>query len=223
MTTIFSVLFFLLAAFSFSFVLWKKLREDYENDKIFKFTIYIFVGLVIGWWIAVVFAPKFSFWITVFTPFLAGSYVHRQLGLKFFETIDAFAPSWFSFLFFSYSGLLLAHLLRLEDLNIKYSTWFVFAEVLLTIGSIVFYKYALARYRKFSWYPSGKVGFAGLTSLAGYFMIRSLINFIASIFSATQFFKISSVIVSVEVVNGIIGLIVSGVILYVLYLRSGRR
>jgi hypothetical protein len=223
MSTFFSVLFFLVGAFSFSFVLWKKLREDYKNEEIFKFTIFIFLGLFIGWWIALTFARSFSFWITILVPFIAGTYVHRRLGLRFFEIIDALAPAWFAFLFFSYSGVFLSHLINTHSFNFKLPTWFVLAEIALSLGSTVLYRYLLVRYRKFSWYPSGKVGFAGLASLGVYFIIRTLFNVIGSIADPTILFRLGNIGISVEVLNAIIGLLLAGVSLYVLYSRSGRK
>lgn len=223
MSTFFTVLFFLLGAFAFSFVLWKKLREDYANEDIFKFTIFIFIGLVIGWWIAGSFARDFSFWLTILVPFILGTYVHRRLGLKFFELIDALSPAWFSFLFFSYSGVFLSHLVHSNSLNIKTPTWFVIGEIILSIASIFLYRFLLVRYRRFSWYPSGKVGFAGLSSLAVYFIVRSLFETIASIVSPTILLHLGKINLSVEVVDAIIGIGLAGITLFVLYSRSGRK
>ncbi len=223
MSTFFSILFFLIAAFSFSFVLWRKLKDDYYNAEIFKFTIFIFIGFVAGWWIALSFANSFSFWITIIAPFIVGSYVHRRLGLRFFEVIDALAPAWFAFLFFSYSGVFLSHIINQNSLVLKIPTWFVLAEIVLALFSTVFYRYLLVRYRRFSWYPSGKVGFAGLASTGIYFIVRSLINIVASIISPTIFLNLGRVGISVELINAIIGLLLAGVVLYVLYSRSGRK
>lgn len=223
MSTFFTVLFFCLGAFFFSYTLWKKLREDWANNEIFKFTLVIFMGFLLGWWAASLWFPSFSFWITILAPFLAGTYVHKKLGFRFFEVIDALVPAWFSFLFFSYSGVLIAHWIRFASIVAHVATVFVIAQLFAVIGSIVLYKYLLKRYRRFSWYPSGKVGFAGLASLAFYFLLRTIISIVAHFAAPTNIVSLPYFSLSVEIFNAIMGLGLMAFTVFVLYSRSGRK
>lgn len=186
----------------FSFVLWRRLKEDYPHEQIFFLTLlFLFVGFL-----SLVIIDKrlgdFSFWGVFVINILAGFYFIKKLGFKFFESIDALAPSWFWFIFF----FSLAGFLRdwKNIMSLSYPT--------AALLSLFTYHFLLARYRRFSWYPSGKVGFAGFFSLAAYFVLQALVaiykTLVLSFNSASVDFA----------VNGLLSL----VLVFIVYMRSGR-
>lgn len=166
-----SILAFLvnfLSFFVFAFVLWRRLREDYPNNKIFLLTLGLVGSMVVGNW---VFGrwPYFSFWASLLLGVSIGAYLVKKLDMRLFEVVDAVAPAWFWFLMLggpaspSQSGLTGFLSTRAPGALVEPAM----AGVAL-LGFTLFN----ARYRTFSWYPSGKIGFAGLAALALYFLSR---------------------------------------------------
>lgn len=213
MLTFFSTLTFLLGMFLFSFVLWRNLREDYSDEQIFYLTLGFFFGGGLGGLVAGKFLPP-DFWFWGFIAgFLAlGVYVVLKLKIKFFDAVDSVVIStlWFLMLFY------LSRLLRGSfPGGFLLDTSFVLASIEFFISgiSIVLFYIFIVSYRSFSWYISGKIGFAGLASLACFFLTRSLIavykGWVISFSSWWVDFFLSLVC--------FFGLVV------VVYLRSGRR
>ena len=84
--------------------------------------------------------------------------------MKFYETLEAFIISafpWLSFIFLLDS---------VTDSSL--SSFLAFIAILI----FVFISYYLdAHYKNFTWYRSGKIGFAGIVTLSLFFIARSLL------------------------------------------------
>jgi len=224
MSTLVSIFFNFVSIFAFSYVLWKKLKEDYHHDTIFKFTLTILAGAGAGWWVGESWAKDFVFWL-VFAGGGGAGYIYlRRLNLKFFEVIDAISLGTFYFLFLHYLGR--------SIILFALPNYFFIANASLSVLLIFLYVYLARDYRGFRWYPSGKVGFAGLFTLSLFFLGHGLGALVKHFQDPVIFFQYSPLSLSVEVINVIIPLglmadiIISltlfGILTKVLYVRSGR-
>lgn len=213
---------YLSAFFLFSFILWKRLKEDYTNEQIYGWTLRILLVELIVLWIVQVWLPDVTFLILFLTTAASGYILLGKIGIKFFEFIDAFAPAWFTFALLSWIGASMGQgqeaFFNLNNLIIR-----VIPEFLISILSLYLFLFFLKRYRRFSWYPSGKVGFAGLTSLLIFFFLYSFLQIYTHIVEPTSLPYIKLPYLTLELLNGIIGLVLSGCLIYMVYLRSGRK
>lgn len=157
-----------LAAFAgilvFLFIFWKRLKEDYSSEIIFKTASAILIGILAFWLISLKFYAQGFLWFA-FLGALSGLgfafYSHRVM---FYETLEAFVISvlpWLSFFF-------------LKDSVTRSSliSFFAFLSVLVFI--FIFY-YLDVHYKRFAWYKSGKIGFSGLATTGLIFTVRSAI------------------------------------------------
>lgn len=186
----------------FSFVVWRKLREDYTDDQIFTLTLSLTVIAGIGNFLLSQYLAQFPFWPQAVFIFLGLFYLIRKMNMKFFEAADAFAPAWFIFYLFFLVGVFIEEGLLLN----KYS------ELFAPIVALLAYQFFQKNYRRFSWYPSGKVGFAGLAALVIFFAIRAPV----AIYS-------SGMVLLGGIVDGIASLVLTILLLAALYRRSGRQ
>lgn len=194
--------FYTLGVLSFSFILWKRLREDYPYEPVFSATLILLgIGLLAAGFLGA--AGDLSFWVGTLLVSAAGFYTIKKLGFKFFEFVDAVVPAFFLLSFFV--GLASA----VKSLTNPVSL----AQAAVPLFSLVTYNFFFARYRRFSWYPSGKVGFAGLSSLGVYFTARGAVVFykvgVLSLDSTLLFDAAGSVLLFLLFV-------------FILYLRSER-
>lgn len=201
MSTIASLLLTLLGLFLFSFFLWRKLKEDYGSDRIFTFTLWLFIGIFSGVWLAKGDA-LLSSWLPVIGTTLVSLYFIRRYSFRPFELLDALSASWFYLSLFLFS----AASLKSEEGKI----FLAFASIAAV--SLLLHRFFEKRYRRFSWYPSGKVGFVGLGSFAVYFFLRGLVE----IFSPFVLFSNSS-----EILSATLSLVLALSLATTLYLRSG--
>ena len=154
----------IIAVLSFLYIFWKRLREDYVASQIFTVAFYILFGLVIGGVGAHYYLPKFTFWIS-FMGAVIGLWIGvTRYRLRIFETIEA-----------AVAGALLilasVHIIELlEELNMISGIWEG-----VVIALIILYYLLGKHYKKFTWYASGRVGFAGMSVIGIYFIIRCLI------------------------------------------------
>jgi len=159
-----SILANILGVFVFLFVFWKRLREDYSSEIIFKTAFYIFIGILIGFLISLKFIPAASFWLAFIGAALGLGFAILRLKVKFYETFEALAVSsfpWISFIFLLDSVI-----------HSSLSSFLGFVAILI----FVFISYFLdTHYKNFTWYKSGKIGFAGLLTLGLFFMVRSVL------------------------------------------------
>jgi len=158
------ILFNVLGIVIFLFLFWKKLKEDYISAQIFSSAFLIIVGIFGFYLISKFYMVTWWFWFG-FIGFIVGLVIAiLKFGLRPYETFEAALISilpWIS-------------LLYLND-SIKSASWISLIGFAITGGIIFLYIFLNSKYKNFTWYKSGRVGFAGLTSLGIYFLIRGLI------------------------------------------------
>lgn len=143
------------------FLLWKRLKDDYHYEKIFNLGFIIFFGLATGYFVAKSFVPSYWFWTQIFfvtASFLIG--VIKQ-KMKFFESLDALIIGLLPWLGLTY----LSDAISKSSLSSFLAFW-------ITLIFVFLFFFLNSQYRKFSWYKSGRVGFAGITVAALFFLAR---------------------------------------------------
>lgn len=207
MATVIYSFFLILAVFVSSFVFWRKLKEDYSYNDTFKFTLLAVAGSMIGQWLGNKWAPNFIFWITVCGMFLASLYSIKKFSFKFYEVIDAGSLAFFWFLLFSNLAPLSSFLVS-PTTDLK----FLLIKIALILISMFIYKFLLKNYRKFSWYPSGRIGFVGMASLAVYLSFYALFSVLTSGFKD---------VLSDGAINAIIAVSLTSILGFGIYKRAG--
>jgi hypothetical protein len=166
-----------LAILGFLFLFWKRLKEDYENTQIFSFSFIIAGFIILGFSLGMLLYGKLNthilsshgFWFWgAFISGCNGFYIaYYKLKLRFFETLEA---AGLGFLFFSFTFSLINSILN-HDVRLLF---FALIQALL----IALFYFLDKRYKRFTWFKSGKVGFAGLMVLAIFFLTRAVVALI---------------------------------------------
>lgn len=149
----------------FLFLFWKRLKEDYAAEIIFKSAFYILAGILIGWTVSFKLLPQAFLWTSFLGAILGLSLAVRTFKVRYYETLEALVIGslpWVSLIF-------------LKD-SVLTSSLSSFAAFLITLVIIFLYYYFDQHYKSFSWYKSGKIGFSGLATLAIIFLIRAAIS-----------------------------------------------
>lgn len=151
----------------FFFFLWKRLKDDYHYEKIFNFGFFILLGLVIGYSVSGYFLKEYWFWtdLIIVSLFFVLNIIRQKM--KFFETLEALIISllpWMGFVFLSDS--------------ISKSSLSSFLLFWITLIVVFFFFLLDSQYRKFTWYKSGRVGFAGVVTGFAFFMSRIILYLI---------------------------------------------
>lgn len=157
-----SILINILGVVVFLFIFWKRLREDYSSEIIFKTSFDILIGILAGFLISLRFTPESFFWFAVLGAMIGLGLSIFRFRVKFYETFEAFIISsfpWISFVFL------------LDSItHSSFNSFMAFIAILI----FVFISYYLdAHYKNFTWYKSGKIGFAGIVTLSLFFIVRS--------------------------------------------------
>jgi len=198
------------------------MREDYTNSQIFSYTLFSLLGSLAGLWLANTWIPELSFFLTILF-FIGSSYfLLKHLSIKFFEYIDGFAISLFYFFLFFRAGQFLDQVSYLS-FGLNFTLILFILHMIVPIICISCFKYFLKNYRRFSWYPSGKIGFAGLTSLVIFLLFQAMLRIGDLIINPNLIFNIPYLPITSQILEviGLIGLCLGFV--FVVYLRSGRR
>src|SRR3989344_4045539 len=148
----------------FLFIFWKRLKDDYAAEIVFKSATYILIGILATWFISVKFFPEWFLWAEFIGVIIGLGISFRFLRVRFYETLEAFVISslpWVSLT-----------LLKSSVVNSSLSSFIAFLVTLVMIFAYYFLDY---HYKEFTWYKSGKIGFAGLFTLALIFVSRSLL------------------------------------------------
>lgn len=140
-----SIIFFL-------FIYWKRLREDYTPQIIFSSG---FITLVLGILLALI-GERISlgFWGMILGSTLGFWISRRKYHLRPTEGFEAMIISLLLPINFIFGNML---------------------QNLIAFGAFLVFFVLDSRYKRFTWYKSGKVGFAGIASVSVYFLIRSII------------------------------------------------
>lgn len=234
MLTVLSIIIYLLATIAFSFVLWRNLKEDYTNEQIFGWSLRIFLTSTVVIWMAQTWVPNFTFLLLFSNLAVFGIFFLKRLNLKFFETIDAFTPAWLIFTFISWIGVGIGSKLDLTRIQSYLLGWF-FPQIIIACLSLGLFHLFRKNYRHFTWYPSGKVGFAGLSSLGIFWLLFTAIEIYNHFTNLGQAIALSSLTgngiiylkvldtfkISWSLVSSFISLIISIILFVMVYLRSG--
>jgi hypothetical protein len=148
----------------FLFIFWKRLKEDYSAEIIFKSATYILVGIGVALTIASNLFPLWFFWASLMGGLLGFSFAILKFRVKFYETLEALIMASLPWL-----GLVF-----LMDSAIKGSLSSFLAFAFMLIMMFVSY-YFDTHYKRFGWYKSGRIGFAGISVAVIIFLIRSVI------------------------------------------------
>ncbi|KKQ92451.1 MAG: hypothetical protein UT58_C0017G0003 [Microgenomates group bacterium GW2011_GWC1_39_7b] len=149
---------------TFLFIFWKRLKEDYSSEIIFKAAFLILAVLTLFSMLGSKFLSGWLFFIETTSILIGVLIATMRLKVRFFETLEAAVVGlmpWLSLFF-------LADSVSASSL----SSFFGFLAVLILI--FVFY-YLDVHYKNFGWYTSGKIGFSGITTIALIFLLRSLV------------------------------------------------
>lgn len=164
MSNLVSFLILVLGVFLSLFLFWKFTRDDYEDSDIFALWFIALTGGFVGFFIVDLFWRADSLLIGLAVAVLLGTLRARRLKMKLFEILEASVPSVFLFLLFV-----------LLSWAVTGITIGLIADVIIIVLMLVLFFFLKANYRRFLWYPSGRVGFASLATVAIYFIIRGLV------------------------------------------------
>lgn len=193
------------------FIVWKKLREDYSDEKIFSFSLGVIGGIILGY-IGTSFIepilPGIKFWGAIAGGGLLGTWLSKKLSIRFFEALEAVIPAVFVYLIFES----LTKISWLQVINLEPGVIFQFAQLGGVTLSLLVFVYASRNFRRFMWYPSGKIGIASLLALAVFFIFQVVL---ANAFSD----MLTLLSRATDTTFGVFSAMVS---LVVVYIRSGR-
>lgn len=153
-----------LGIFVFLFLFWRRLRDDYSSEIIFKSAFNILIGILLSFLVWLKFDQIGIFWLSLIGSILGLVISILVLKVKFYETFEAFIISslpWLSFLFL------------LDSITHSSLPSFLFFIAMLIFVFISFY--LDMHYKEFAWYKSGKIGFAGIVTLGLFFITRSVL------------------------------------------------
>lgn len=148
----------------FLFIFWRKLKEDYASEIIFKSALSTLTGMIVGIFVSWKFFPQGFLWMAFFGALLGIGVSSYKFKERFYECLEALVIAslpWISFIFLSDS--------------VANSSLVSFFAFLITLVVMFIYYFFEQHYKGFSWYKSGKVGFAGLATLGIIFLVRSAI------------------------------------------------
>jgi len=148
----------------FLFIFWKRLKEDYASEIIFKAAFFILLGVTLAFLTSFKLIPLWFLWSEFLGLLLGLGAAIYALKIKFYESFEALIISilpWIGFIF-----------LKDSVFGSSLTSFIAFLVILL----VVFISYWLdTNYKNFTWYKSGKIGFAGISSLGIIFLVRSII------------------------------------------------
>lgn len=169
----------------FSFMLWRSLRDDYQEEDILTFTIYLFLGAFIGSRIVYIianiqdFGLNFNWWLLfgrypgfAASGMIIGSFVVYYVWNK--------RRSWDPWLVGDKLVFAFLAAKTISGLGVYFSTAKIIdlARIILPALLLIIVGTIAKNYRKYLWYRSGKVGFTACTGLALYFLLNSLLEFL---------------------------------------------
>lgn len=159
-----SILVNLLGAFCFLFFFWRRLKEDYPANEIFSTAFLMVAGIGAGAWISRIYFPGWFFWTGLAGAALGFTVGHFKFRFRFHESLEAASVSflpWLCLLF-----------LRDSTQSASVVSLLGFLVTLFLLGA--FYILDI-HYKKFTWYRSGRVGFAGIAVGGFFFLIRAAV------------------------------------------------
>jgi len=167
-----SILASAIGIFSFLFLFWKRLKEDYSAPLIFS-AGFSLVGFVLAG----------SFIFNIASKYISTSGVLNPAELWFWGAFVGFLVGlWYSIVKFKLKSVEI-----LEASALGFSVWLALGYMLnffksrnvysgllgvAVVISIVLFYFLDKRYKSFSWYKSGRLGFSGIFVSGFYFTLR---------------------------------------------------
>ena len=159
-----NILIIFLGVLWFFFNYWRRLKDDYISSQIFASGIYIIGFTLLFYFTVKKYLPAYWYW-GGFGGFILGVIVSsKRIRLRYFETFESAIVSVLPFLAAIY----------LMD-TVKNSSLFSLGGFIITFGFLLIYRILNDRYKNIGWYKSGRIGFAGLTTLGIYFIFRGIV------------------------------------------------
>ncbi len=159
-----NILVSLIGILIFLFVFWRRIKEDYASDVVFTAGFLVVAGIILGGLISKQFFPSWWFWASTVGASLGILLGIVRFSLRPFETVEA-----------GVLGLLPWVILIFWLDSIKNSS---LVSLIYSVGILallgLFY-FLDGHYKDFTWYKSGRVGFAGLTVAGFFFILRAAI------------------------------------------------
>jgi hypothetical protein len=157
----------LVGVFIYLFIFWKKLKEDYVPNQIFTTGMLSILFGLLAYFISIRILPMWWFWLA-FIGFSAGITLGIiRYHMRGYETAEAAGVAVLPWLF----------LIFITD-SIVNQSLYSFLYAMTVVIAVVVYVILNSKYKEFSWYASGRVGFAGLTAIGIFFLLRGVIAFI---------------------------------------------
>ncbi|MBX4205879.1 hypothetical protein KW795_01645 [Candidatus Microgenomates bacterium] len=173
--SIIAILLTIVGVYCFLFFFWNRLKEDYTSHQIFSVGFLSLIGIL-------------SFYLI--TRFLILSHVEipgiQESGILFYlgliGGLIGFIVGLFKFslrFFESFEALIVGYLYL--ALAVFVADTFISLSIPSLIGStvvsllITFFYFLETKYKNFTWYRSGKVGFSGLATIGFFFLIRAIV------------------------------------------------
>lgn len=158
------ILFILSGNFLFLYFFWDRLKEDYTSDFIFSTAFFIITGFILGSLVASIYFPSYWFWAGFLGVMTGVLYGIKKYKFKVTEITEASTVSLLPCMMLYY----------VFDSIVNKNTVSLFASVVMGLLMILFFVLQ-KHYRRFTWYRSGRVGFAGLSVLGLFFLIRAAV------------------------------------------------
>jgi hypothetical protein len=155
--------------FSFFYIFWRRVKEDYKREDVLTACFYVVIGGYLGYVISRFTEPTWWFWMSFCTSFLGLLIATHKFNFKIYEVLDAYAVSGLSL----FSAILLFDWVRGSKLS---------SGIGFIIGTIFIFVFFLIdrRYKGLTWYRSGRVGFSGLSILTLFFLLRAAVALITA-------------------------------------------
>ncbi len=160
----YSLLFGIIGFILFQFIFWKRLKEDYSSELIFSVSFLSSIVWFSSKYLFTRLLPNYWFWLSFTVALLVFVLVVQKLKMRFYETLEAFIISVLSYLIVFF----------LHDAVVNESI-FSFAHSVFIFAICFLFIFLDTRYKNFSWYKSGRVGFSGLITLGSYMLVRSVL------------------------------------------------
>ncbi len=147
----------------FIFIFWKKLKEDYSPEIIFTTALASLSGIFLFCLLAKKFLPGYWFWSGAFGGLIGLGFTSYKFHLRFYEVFEAMVISVLpltAFVFLADSA---------ASASILSFAYFVIVTALIGLFYVLD-----KRYKSFTWYRSGRIGFSGLSVAATFFLLRAL-------------------------------------------------
>lgn len=152
------------AIIMYLFLFWRQLKDDYPHQTIFTTSFYVLFGIAAFYLLSFFYREDLWFWFSGAGALIGFLISTLKYELKITETLDAAVIATNTIVIAAYfylgsvAGDIVAYMLTIFHLSLYFLFWFLNEN-----------------YKKFSWYRSGKIGFAGLVTLGFYFLVRSIV------------------------------------------------